>query len=69
MLHIAGYRTQSRLNAFELIVTVAFGSMLAATILTKNVALADGHPGLGMLGFNGAVSKLSLKFRALDDLI
>lgn len=42
MLRISGKRTLSKMNAFDFIVTIAFGSSLASIALNKNVALADG---------------------------
>ena len=41
MLRVSGKRTLSKMNAFDLIVTVALGSTLATVLLTKSVALAD----------------------------
>jgi uncharacterized membrane protein YcaP (DUF421 family) len=41
-LRISGKRTLSKMNAFDLIVTVALGSTLATVTLSKEVALADG---------------------------
>lgn len=41
-LRVSGKRTLSKLNAFDLVVTVALGSTLATVLLSKNVALADG---------------------------
>jgi uncharacterized membrane protein YcaP (DUF421 family) len=42
MLRVAGKRTLSKMNAFDLIVTVALGSTLATVMLSKDVALLDG---------------------------
>lgn len=42
LLRISGKRTLSKMNAFDLIVTVALGSTLATVLLSKDVALADG---------------------------
>jgi uncharacterized membrane protein YcaP (DUF421 family) len=42
LLRITGKRTLSKLNAFDLVVTVALGSTLATVLLSKSVALADG---------------------------
>lgn len=42
MLRISGNRTLSKLNAFDLVVTVALGSTLATVLLSKDVALAEG---------------------------
>nr|MBI1229134.1 DUF421 domain-containing protein [Cytophagales bacterium] len=41
-LRISGKRTLTKMNAFDLIVTIALGSMLAAVSLNKNIALFDG---------------------------
>ena len=40
----AGKRTLAKLNAFDLVVTVAFGSVLASILLSEGVALAQGVP-------------------------
>lgn len=70
MLRISGNRMLSQLNAFDLIVTVALGSTLATTILTKNVPLADGLLGFAMLiGLQWIISKLSMRFRGLEKVI
>lgn len=42
MLRISGPRTLSKLNAFDLVVTVSLGSTLATVLLSKDVALAEG---------------------------
>jgi uncharacterized membrane protein YcaP (DUF421 family) len=41
-LRLAGKRTLSKWNAFDLVVTVALGSTLATAILSKQVALVEG---------------------------
>jgi len=41
-LRLTGKRTLSKLNAFDLIVTVALGSTLATVLLSKDVPLAEG---------------------------
>jgi uncharacterized membrane protein YcaP (DUF421 family) len=41
-LRFSGKRTLSKMNAFDLVVTVALGSTLATVLLTKGVALAEG---------------------------
>ncbi|MCA9113241.1 MAG: hypothetical protein KDA52_25030, partial [Planctomycetaceae bacterium] len=40
LLRISGKRTLSKLNAFDLVVTVALGSTLATVLLNRNIALA-----------------------------
>lgn len=42
MLRVSGKRTLSKMNAFDLIVTVALGSTLATILLSNDVALAEG---------------------------
>lgn len=49
ILRISGKRTLTKLNAFDLVVTVALGSTLATVLLSKNVALAEGVVALGLL--------------------
>lgn len=41
-LRLTGKRTLSKLNAFDLVVTVALGSTLATVLLSKDVPLAEG---------------------------
>ena len=42
LLRMSGNRTLSKMNAFDLIVTVALGSTLATVLLDRNIALAEG---------------------------
>ena len=49
ILRVSGKRTLSKLNAFDLVVTVAFGSTLATILLNRNVALAEGLFALALL--------------------
>jgi uncharacterized membrane protein YcaP (DUF421 family) len=42
VLRLAGKRSLAKLNAFDLAVTVAFGSALSSIILTSDIPLADG---------------------------
>jgi uncharacterized membrane protein YcaP (DUF421 family) len=48
MVRFTGKRTMSKLNAFGLVVTVAFGSTLATSFLSE-VSAAEGVPGLVVL--------------------
>ena len=48
-LRVTGRRTLSKMNAFDLVVTVALGSTLATILLNKNVALAEGAMALALL--------------------
>lgn len=49
LLRISGKRTLSSMNIFDMVVTVAFGSTLASTILPKNTSLVDGIFALAVL--------------------
>jgi uncharacterized membrane protein YcaP (DUF421 family) len=48
-LRISGKRTLSKMNAFDLIVTVALGSTLSTILVSQDVALADGVVALALL--------------------
>lgn len=49
ILRISGKRTLAKMNAFDLVVTVALGSTLSAILLQESVALAEGAVALGLL--------------------
>lgn len=48
-LRMSGKRTLAKLNAFDLVVTVALGSTLSAILLQESIALAEGVVALGLL--------------------
>ncbi len=63
-LRISGKRTLSKMNAFDLVVTVALGSTLATILLAKDVALAEGALAFALLiGLQFAVSWSSIRAR------
>ncbi len=49
LLRISGKRTLSKMNAFDLIVTVALGSTLATVLLSSDVALLEGLTAFAVL--------------------
>jgi uncharacterized membrane protein YcaP (DUF421 family) len=49
LLRISGRRTLSKMNAFDLVVTVALGSTLATVLLSKDTTLAQGALAFGLL--------------------
>jgi len=49
LLRLSGKRTLSKLNAFDLVVTVALGSTLATILLSSDVALAEGIAAFALL--------------------
>ncbi|WP_429912159.1 DUF421 domain-containing protein [Glycocaulis sp.] len=48
-LRISGKRTLAKLNAFDLVITVALGSTLSAVLLQESIALTEGVVALGLL--------------------
>ena len=70
LLRISGKRTLSKLNAFDLIVTVAFGSTLASVIMSKDVALAEGVLAFAVLiGLQFVITLLSVHFKPFSRLV
>ncbi len=49
ILRTSGKRTLAKLNAFDLVVTVALGSTLATIFLSKDVSWSEGAVALGLL--------------------
>jgi uncharacterized membrane protein YcaP (DUF421 family) len=49
MLRVSGKRTLGKMNAFDLVVTVALGSAFATVVLDKSVPLAEGVLALALL--------------------
>jgi uncharacterized membrane protein YcaP (DUF421 family) len=70
LLRASGKRTLTKLNAFDLVVTVALGSTLATVLLSKSVALAEGVLALGLLIFlQYALTWLSVRSPRFQGLI
>lgn len=62
MLRVTGNRTLSKLNAFDLVVTIALGSVFASVLLSEGVALAEGLTAFALLiGLQYLVAVLSVK--------
>jgi len=69
-LRLSGKRTLSKMNAFDLVVTVALGSTLATILLTKDVALADGALAFALLiGLQFAVTWSSVRVPWVRQLV
>ncbi|MEN6584201.1 MAG: YetF domain-containing protein [Armatimonadota bacterium] len=67
---ITGKRTLSKMNAFDLVVTVALGSALATTILSKTTALTDGLLIFALLMLlQYVVTWLSVRSKTLSKLV
>ena len=70
MLRVSGARTLSKLNAFDLVVTVALGSTLATVLLSAEVSLAEGVLALAVLVLlQFLVSRASLRWRRVERLV
>ncbi len=69
-LRLSGKRAVAKWNAFDLIVTVALGSMLATITLSKTTTLADGAVALAtLLALQFALTWLSVRSRAVRQAI
>ncbi|HEX2147612.1 MAG TPA: YetF domain-containing protein [Pseudorhizobium sp.] len=69
-IRISGKRTLAKLNAFDLVVTVALGSTLASILLQKSIALTEGAVALGLLiGLQYLVTFLSVRSRGFAKMI
>ncbi|WP_108502957.1 DUF421 domain-containing protein [Paracoccus indicus] len=70
MLRISGKRTLSKMNAFDLVVTVALGSILASVLLSDSVPLAEGMVALALLiGLQFIITTMSVRSQRFRDLI
>ncbi|MFZ5783737.1 MAG: DUF421 domain-containing protein [Pseudomonadota bacterium] len=69
-LRISGKRTLAKLNAFDLVVTVALGSTLSAVLLQESIALAEGATALGLLiALQFVVTYLSVRSRSFAKMV
>lgn len=70
LLRVSGKRTLAKLNAFDLVVTVALGSTLATVLLTSSVALAEGVLAMAVLvGLQYAVAWTSARSRRVERFV
>ncbi len=69
ILRISGKRTLAKMNAFDLVVTVALGSTLATILLTEDVALLEGVLGLlTLVMLQYVIALLAVRYPALESL-
>lgn len=69
-LRVSGKRTLAKLNAFDLIVTVALGSTLASILLSEGVALFEGVTAfLLLIALQYGVTFLSVRSRSFARLV
>lgn len=70
LVRIAGKRTLAKMNAFDLIVTVALGSTLATILLSEDVALAEGVAAFALLiGLQLMITWLSMRTKVVPALV
>lgn len=69
-LRVSGKRTLAKLNAFDLVVTVALGSTLASILLSESVALAEGLVAFAtLILLQYVVAELSLRSKGFARLV
>ncbi|HVM00897.1 MAG TPA: YetF domain-containing protein [Egibacteraceae bacterium] len=70
VVRVSGKRALAKLNAFDLVVTVALGSVLASVAVSPNVSLASGAAAFGLLaGLQYAIAFLSVRMGAFQRLV
>ena len=70
ILRVTGKRTLAKMNAFDLVVTVALGSTLATVLLSEDVALAEGILAFSLLaGLQLSVAWTSVRSERFRELI
>ena len=70
ILRIAGKRSLAKLNIFDLVVTVALGSILASIILTKDISISEGVVAfVALAGLQWLVAWLSVHVSPFKKLI
>jgi uncharacterized membrane protein YcaP (DUF421 family) len=70
MLRVSGKRTLSKMNAFDLIVTIALGSTLATILLDRSVPLAEGLAAFTLLiGLQYCITWMSVRHPRFQNLI
>lgn len=70
VVRVSGKRALAKLNAFDLVVTVALGSVLASVAVSPNVTLASGFLAFGLLvGLQYVIAFLSVRLRAFQRLV
>ncbi|MEH6717392.1 MAG: YetF domain-containing protein [Aurantimonas endophytica] len=70
LLRVTGKRTLSKMNAFDLVVTVALGSTLATVLLSSDVSLAEGLLAFVLLcGLQYAVATASVHSERFQSII
>ncbi len=70
LVRVAGKRSLSKMNAFDLVITISLGSAFASMLLSDSVTLTDGVVALAVLiGLQWVVSSLYVRSRRFERLI
>ena len=70
LLRLSGKRTLSKFNAFDFVVTIAIGSVLATVLVSNDVALAQGLTAFGvLLGLQFLITWLSTRSARVRALV
>ena len=70
VLRISGNRTLSKMHAYDLVVTVALGSILATVILSQDVALAEGLTAFVLLiGLQFLITWLTIRWPIVGHVV
>ncbi|WP_216859063.1 DUF421 domain-containing protein [Hymenobacter citatus] len=70
LIRLSGKRTLAKMNAFDLVVTVALGSSLATVALSKSTKLVEGVLGIAvLLGLQYVVAWLSIRSKKVRQLV
>jgi uncharacterized membrane protein YcaP (DUF421 family) len=69
VLRVSGKRTLSKLNAFDFVVTVAFGSTLATVVLSRETPLAEGLAALTLLAVLQFAISFASRWRPVGDAV
>ncbi|MFL6716988.1 MAG: DUF421 domain-containing protein [Burkholderiaceae bacterium] len=69
-MRLSGNRTLSKLNSFDLIITVAFGSTLSSIVISSDIALAEGLLAIALLVLlQFIITWLSVRSAAVNSVI
>lgn len=70
LLRLSGKRTLSKFNAFDLIITVAFGSTLSSGLLSKDLSLAEIVAAFSLLvALQFMITWSSVRWRFVDRMV
>ncbi len=69
-LRVSGKRTLAKMNAFDLVVTVSLGSMLASLILTPSISMSEGALAFALLiGLQYVVAWSAVRSKTVQKVI